>query len=107
MKWLDDHINLIDASEDFLAERIDYLPAFGIDGVPDGLAAVRHGRLIATVMQDMDSISKIIHALTMGITDFGKLSEIAGYQVDSRMIQVPNHKVTRQNVKEMFNKSRK
>lgn len=72
-----------------------YIPVVGIDATERGIAAVKEGAMLGTVLNDASAVArvslKIAKALNEGVP---VTSEVAGYPVVNRKVAVPFSKVT-------------
>ena len=87
-------INAIETSDDFKADRIDYLPAFGVDAVPEALNAIKYGSMTATVRQDFAKMADVAYSICTGIVNLPDLARQHHMEITDRFILVPYTKVS-------------
>ena len=91
-------LGAIDAFEGSTIERENWPCIFGIDGTEAGLAAVREGKMVATIYNDAEGQAEAIFQLAHHLALEEPLQEL--HLTGDKYIRLPYQKVTRENVVE-------
>lgn len=66
------------------------LPVFGVDGLPEALRAVKHGRMAGTVYSDFSAIAKVcVDLARLSDTTDEALTQQIWYQVKNKYVSIP------------------
>ncbi len=98
-------LGCIDAIEQHSYEtgkNIAIPPIFGVDALRSALVMIKDGKMTATINTDAGKIAEIAYNIAMGVHDFGELSKIAGFPIDSRKITVKPMVYTKKNLPDVF-----
>ena len=105
-KLYGDQIELIICNNDDMAlgvvdalERADYKfnNIVGIDGTPQGLDALKEGKILGTVMSDTSLHAKAIFDIAYALATGGDVSEVVTLE-DNKYVRIEQHKLTSKEV---------
>lgn len=108
-KWLDNpenNIEVIIANNDDMAlgaiealkAHHEKLPVYGVDALPEALAAIKNGEMNGTVKQDGEAQAKVATAIALNLASGRPADENLNHQMINRRVYIPYVKIDKSNL---------